>query len=275
VALKLVVHGVSFSYKSVPALKDVRFELNHGEILSLLGPNGSGKSTLLKCIDGILKPYCGAVYVGGLKTTAMKAREISRVMGYVPQNIAGGSGVFPFTVFDVVLAGRKPYISWSISDKDVEVAAETIKLLGIEDFAARQFNELSAGEQQKVIIARALAQQPKILLLDEPTSNLDIKHQLEVLDLIKNLSRNMKLSVIMAMHDLNLASRYSDKIVMLKSGCIFAAGPPEEVITEENIMAVYGFKAKVYKLSSGKPHVVPLEPAAFRESLQQTLPKIT
>ncbi|MEM1766418.1 MAG: ABC transporter ATP-binding protein [Candidatus Bathyarchaeia archaeon] len=256
-ALKLVVRGISFSYKSVPALENVNFELNPSEILSLLGPNGSGKSTLLKCIDGILRPHCGVVYINGAAASAMKAKDLSKVMGYVPQNI--GSSVFPFTVFDVVLAGRKPYIGWNISDKDIEVVAETLKLLGIENMASRHFNELSGGEQQKVIIARALAQQPKILLLDEPTSNLDIKHQLEVLDLIRNLSRSMGISVIMAMHDLILASRFSDKVFMLKSGRIFAAGAPEVVINEENIMAVYGVKARVYKLSSGKPHVVPIE----------------
>ncbi|MBC7130112.1 ABC transporter ATP-binding protein, partial [Candidatus Bathyarchaeota archaeon] len=216
--MKLVVHGVSFSYKSIHALKDVKFELNQEEILSLVGPNGSGKSTLLKCIDGILKPHCGAVYVDGKKTATMNAKEISQTMGYVPQNLSNGSSVFPLTVFDVVLAGRKPYIGWSISEKDVEIVAEILKLLGIEELATRHFNELSGGEQQKVVIARALAQQPQILLLDEPTSNLDIKHQLEVLDLIRNLSRSMKLSVVMAMHDLNLASRYSDKIVMMKKG---------------------------------------------------------
>lgn len=273
--MKLVVNGVSFSYKSVHALKDVRFELARGEVLSLIGPNGSGKSTLLKCIDGIVKPHCGAVYIDGRKTDSMNAKEISRVMGYVPQNPSGSSSSFPFTVFDIVLAGRKPYISWSISEKDVEIVAEILKLLEIEELATRHFNELSGGEQQKVIIARALAQQPQILLLDEPTSNLDIRHQLEVLDLIRNLSKSMKLSVVMAMHDLNLASRYSDKILMMKKGCIFAAGSPETVITEDNIMSVYGVRAHVYKIALGKFHIVPIEPAAFKGEVKETSPSLS
>lgn len=261
--MKLSIQNVSFNYRSVHALKNVQFELNQGEILSLVGPNGSGKSTLLKCIDGILKPHSGAVFVDGTKTSQINSKELSKIIGYVPQS---ASSVFPLTVFDVVLAGRKPYMGWSVSAKDEAVVAETMKLLKIEELATRYFNEISGGEQQKVAIARALAQQPKIILLDEPTSNLDIKHQLEVLCIIKSLSRNMKLSVIMAMHDLNLASRYSDKILMLKKGCIYAAGPPETVITEENIMAVYGVKARVYMAHFSKPHVVPLEPVTLREA---------
>ncbi len=258
--MRLVINDISFNYKSIAALKNVCFELEKGEILSLVGPNGSGKSTLLKCIDGILKPYVGAVFVDGKKTFSMDSKELAKIMGYVPQNVSGATKVFPFTVFDVVLAGRKPYIGWSITEKDIDTVVSILKFMGIEDLATRYFNELSGGEQQKVIIARALAQLPKILLMDEPTSNLDIKHQLEILYLIHYLCKRMGLSVIMAMHDLNLASRFSDKIIMLKNGGIFAAGPPEEVISMENIMDVYGVKAYVSKASFGKPQITPIEP---------------
>jgi iron complex transport system ATP-binding protein len=270
-AMKLVIRNVTFSYKSTPALKGVYFELKKGEILSLVGPNGSGKSTLLKCIDGILKPHCGAVFVDGKSTSDMSLKEISKLMGYVPQNAS--SAAFPFTVFDVVLAGRKPYIGWSIRDEDVTVVANILNYLGIQHLATRYFSELSGGEQQKVIIARALAQLPQILLLDEPTSNLDIKHQLEVLQMINHLCKEMGLSVVTAMHDLNLASRFSDKIIMLKDGCIFAAGAPEEVITVENIMAVYGVRAHVSLTDTGRPQVIPIEPIDIK-SLQEISYKI-
>lgn len=263
--MKLVINDISFNYKSVAALKSVRFELEKGEILSLVGPNGSGKSTLLKCIDGILKPKVGAVFIDGKKTFSMSSKELAKIVSYVPQNVSGASKVFPFTVFDIVLAGRKPYIGWSITEKDIDTVISILKFMGIEDLATRYFNELSGGEQQKVIIARALAQLPKILLMDEPMSNLDIKHQLEILHLIHYLCKSMGLSVIMAMHDLNLASRFSDKIIMLKNGCIFSAGPPEEVIKVENIMYVYGVKAHVSTASFGKPQVIPIEPLNSQE----------
>lgn len=260
-ALKLTVNKLSFSYESLPVLKSVNLTIDFGEILSIVGPNGSGKSTLLKCINQILKTRQNTVLIDGRDASKMSLKELSKIMGYVPQS---SMSTFPLTVFDVVLMGRKPYINWGLSERDYEIVAKTLAFLGIEELATRYFNELSGGEQQKVIIARALAQQPQILLLDEPTSNLDIRHQLEVLGIIKDLSLNLKLSVIMAMHDLNLASRFSDKIIMLKNGCIFAAGSPESVITEENIMAVYGVKAHVYISNLGKPQVVPLEPAAFK-----------
>ncbi|MEM2093033.1 MAG: ABC transporter ATP-binding protein [Candidatus Bathyarchaeia archaeon] len=259
-AVKLVINNVSFSYRSAPALRNICFELGRGEILSLVGPNGSGKSTLLKCIDGILKPQGGAVFFNGKQTCSMNPKELSTVMGYVPQSMTSAASMFPFTVFDVVLAGRKPYIGWSVSERDIEVVANILRFMGIADLAARNFNELSGGEQQKVMIARALAQLPRILLMDEPTSNLDIKHQLEVLQMIHHLCKNMGLSVVMAMHDLNLASRFSDKMVMLKNGSIFAAGSPENVITEKNIIAVYGVRAHVSLTRFGKPQVIPIEP---------------
>jgi len=217
--LKLVINKLSFSYNSIAALKNVKLELCLNEVLSIVGPNGSGKTTLLKCIDRILKPSQGAVLVDGRDVANIGLGELSKIIGYVPQS---STSTFPFTVFDMVLMGRKPYIQWSVGERDKEIVAEILTFLGISKLAARYFNELSGGEQQKVIVARALAQQPQILLLDEPTSNLDIKHQLEVLNIVKDLTRSRQLSVIMAMHDLNLASRFSDKMIMLKHGSIFA-----------------------------------------------------
>jgi iron complex transport system ATP-binding protein len=255
VALKLTVNKLSFTYNGFPALKDVELQMGLGELLSIVGPNGSGKSTLLKCINRILKPKQNIVLINGADTSTIGLRELCKVMGYVPQN---STNTFPFTVFDIVLMGRRPYIQWSLGEKDKEIVAATLDYLGIGELSMRHFNELSGGEQQKVVIARALAQQPQLLLLDEPTSSLDIKHQLEILCILKGLAQSKHCSVIVAMHDLNLASRFSDRMLMLKQGCIFAVGTPESVLTEENIELVYGVKVHVTNSVLDRPQITPL-----------------
>jgi iron complex transport system ATP-binding protein len=254
-ALKLTINKLSFNYGTFQVLKGVELEMELGEMLSIVGPNGSGKSTLLRCINRILKPKQDTVLIDGKDASRVSIKELSKIMGYVPQS---STSTFPFTVFDVVLMGRAPYISWNLSERDTEIVAEMLDFLGIGDLAMRHYNELSGGEQQKVIIARALAQQPQILLLDEPTSSLDIKHQMEILCILKSLAQSKERLVIVSMHDLNLASRFSDSMVMLKQGCIYAVGTPEDVLTEKNIEAVYGIKACVTTSVVGKPQVTPL-----------------
>jgi len=253
--LKLTIAKLSFCYDGAKVLNDVEMEIGPGEMLSIVGPNGSGKSTLLKCINRILKTKQNTVLIDGEDASKINLRELSKIMGYVPQS---STNTFPFTVFDVVLMGRKPHIHWSLSDRDNEIVAEMLDFLGIDELAMRHYDELSGGEQQKVIIARALAQQPQMLLLDEPTSSLDIKHQLEILCILKSLAKTKHCSVIVAMHDLNLASRFSDRMLMLKQGCIFAVGTPDAVLTEENIELVYGIKARVTNSVLGRPQVTPL-----------------
>jgi iron complex transport system ATP-binding protein len=254
-ALKLAINKLSFKYDGIQVLKDVELEVKLGEMLSIVGPNGSGKSTLLKCINRILKTQQNTVLVDGEDTSKLNLKELSKIMGYVPQS---STNTFPFTVFDIVLMGRKPYIHWSLSERDTEIVAEMMDFIGIGELAMRHYNELSGGEQQKVIIARALAQQPQILLLDEPTNSLDIKNQLEILCILKSLAKTKHCSVIVAMHDLNLASRFSDRMLMLKQGCIFTIGTPDAVLTEENIESVYGVKTQVTNSVLGSPQVTPL-----------------
>jgi len=254
-ALKLTVNKLSFKYDGTQVLKDVDMEVKLGEMLSIVGPNGSGKSTLLKCINRILKTQQNTVLIDGEDTNKLNLKELSRIMGYVPQS---STNTFPFTVFDIVLMGRKPYIHWSLSERDTEIVAEMMDYIGIGELAMRHYNEISGGEQQKVIIARALAQQPQFLLLDEPTSSLDIKHQLEILCILKSLAKTKHCSVIVAMHDLNLASRFSDRMLMLKQGSIFTVGTPDAVLTEENIESVYGIKTQVTNSVLGSPQVTPL-----------------
>ncbi len=257
--MKLKITGITFKYASEPILKNVTMELGKREILGLIGPNGAGKSTLIKCIDKILKPLGGSILLDGQEIRKMTRREIAKHIGYVPQT---SSGCFPATVFDTVLMGRYPRTGWGSSDRDIEKVAEVMELLKIERFALRNFNTLSGGEKQKVMLARALAQEPKVLLLDEPTSNLDIKHQLEVMEVIRDIVRYKGISAVVAIHDLNLAARYADKLVMLHKGGIFAGGYPESVLTYENIKKIYGVEAEVKKGPYGL-YVLPLKPASY------------
>ena len=254
--VKLKIKEVEFSYASVHVLKDICIELAESEMLGVVGPNGAGKSTLIRCIDRILTPQQGSILLDEREIKKMSRIEIARHIGYVPQ---GSAHVFPATVFDTVLMGRRPHLGWHSSEQDVEKVVGILKLLGIQRFAMRDFNELSGGQQQKVFIARALAQEPDVLLLDEPTSNLDIKHQLEVMDIIRNLVRKKKISAVMAIHDLNLASRYADRIVMMNGGEIYDAGDAAAVLTPENIKHVYDVEVEVPN-HGGRPYIVPVRP---------------
>ncbi len=251
--MKLEIKGITFSYNSRPAIAGVTFSVKGGEVVGFIGPNGSGKTTLIKCIDRILKPKTGAVLLDGREVKTL--RERSQVMAYVPQS---AHSVFSSTVFDTLLLGRKPHISWGLSQRDKEVVSQAISLMGLEDFTLRQFNELSGGERQKVLITRALVQEPEIFLLDEPTSNLDMRHQIEVLNIIRWVAREKGITVLMVLHDLNLASRFSDRLIMLKEGKIWDEGTPAEVLTPENMREVYGIEAMIYR-NSGHLHIIPLE----------------
>ncbi|MHC1597778.1 MAG: ABC transporter ATP-binding protein [Methermicoccaceae archaeon] len=259
--MKLTVREVEFSYSSTPVLEGITMELAKSEVLGIVGPNGAGKSTLIRCIDGILKPQCGSILLDGIEMRNMGLMEVAKRLGYVSQS---ASRTFPTTVFDMVLMGRHPHAGWRCSEGDVSKVVEVIRLMDLEEFAMRDFNDLSGGQQQKVLIARALAQEPDVLLLDEPTSNLDIRHQLELMDLIKDLVRNGKISVVMAMHDLNLASRYADKVLIMKEGRIFNAGHPSDVLTPDNISSVYGVEAEVITCNGKSPYIVPIKPVPRR-----------
>lgn len=260
--MRLTVKDVEFRYTSVPILSEVNLEVAAAEILGVVGPNGAGKTTLLRCIDRILRPQKGCILVDTQDIQKLSRMELARAIGYIPQSV---SPVFPVTVFDAVLMGRRPYISWRASDADRDKVLQTLYLLHIEDLAMREIHELSGGQLQKVFIARALAQEPAVLLLDEPTSNLDIKHQLEVLGLIKSVVKEKGISAIMAIHDLNLAARYADRIIMMNRGMIVSAGDPVSVLTRENIQQVYGVEATV-NYNSGKPFIIPLRPLNHNRS---------
>ncbi|MCY1153155.1 MAG: ABC transporter ATP-binding protein [Sphaerochaetaceae bacterium] len=240
--MKLLINNLKFSYPNKTILKNINCSLDESQIMCVVGPNGSGKSTLVKCIEGLLHFQEGSILLGNVDMRSMSAKEIAKNIGYVPQSTRQ---LFSSTVFDTILMGRKPYYSWAPSEEDLDLVIDVITKMDLENIAFEDFNKLSGGQQQRVLIARALAQQPKILLLDEPTSALDISHQLEVMEIIHELSHKNKIQVFMVIHDLNLAARYADKILMLKAGQIYAIGSANEVLTQNNIEEVYGVESKI------------------------------
>ena len=250
---KVTIEGLKFSYGKNSILDGLDIAVADREVLSLVGPNGCGKTTLIKCISGILRPR-GRVFLGEKAIGSMTRREVARYIGYVPQST---TSVLTTTVFDTVLMGRKPRMGWRVADEDLDRVVEMMKLLSVEEFALRDFSQLSGGQKQRVLIARALAQEPQVLLLDEPTSNLDIRHQLEVMETVRSLVKRTGVSAILAIHDLNLAARYSDTLVMLKDGMVHAIGDPFALLTKENIRAIFGVEAAVMR-DLDRPYVVPL-----------------
>lgn len=238
----LSVKGLSFKYPSRSILRDINFSVEKGECLAILGTNGAGKSTLLKCINKILKVQAGTVVVGKDEVFNLSPVKLAQKIGYVSQQQVS----IRTTVFDSVLLGRKPYIKWNITEKDIEIANNAIKMLELEKYSLRYLDELSGGELQKVVIARAIAQEPQVLLLDEPTSNLDLKNQLEVIRIIREIVKKQQIAAVMIVHDLNLAIRFADKFVLLKDEKIFAVGGPE-IMTSENIESVYSVPVTIEK----------------------------
>lgn len=244
--MKVTVEDLYHSYPGKDVLKGVSLDLGQEEIMCIVGPNGSGKSTLVKCVEGLQTPHSGKILFDGRDASGFSRSEIARLIGYVPQS---SSQLFSSSVFDTVLMGRKPYYSWRCSDKDIDIVADILQLMELDNLAMDNFNNLSGGQQQRVLIARALAQMPQLLLLDEPTSALDISFQLEVMEIISDLVRTRQIGVMMVIHDLNIAARYADNIIMLYEGRVYAAGSAEDTLIESNIEAVYGVEASVRNLN--------------------------
>jgi iron complex transport system ATP-binding protein len=232
----LAARDLHFSYPDRPVLDGVSLALSPGEVLAVLGPNGAGKSTLLRCLAGVLQPQ-GSVELDGRPLPSVPPGERARLLAFVPQHVPPR---LPMTVFEAVLLGRRPYLSWRPRASDLEAAWEALSLMGLEELAQREFSEISGGQRQKAALARALAQQSRLLIMDEPTSSLDLRHQLEVMSLLCTLAEERDVGVVLAMHDLNLAARFASRAILLHGGRIEADGPPGEVLTEDAIREVYG-----------------------------------
>ncbi len=254
--ISLQIRQVYFSYLNGLVLHNINLTIKTGEMVGLLGPNGSGKTTLLKLASGILKPNQGEIKLDGSNLSHLKRKTIARSVAVVPQQF---HIPFAFTTTEVVLLGRIPFAKAFAEESGVDRQAVTnaLELVGISELAQRRFDELSGGERQKVILAMALAQQPELLLLDEPTAHLDITHQVEILELVRNLNMEQGLTVVAAMHDLNLASLYFDRLIMLENGRVSADGTPAQVLTEDRISEVFSASVRVEPHPvTGVPHIV-------------------
>ena len=250
--MKLQVQNIHFAYPSRPVLANISFNIQPVELVAILGTNGTGKTTLLKTINRILKPSTGVIYANQTDIATLSSNHLAQNIAYVAQQRQGTRT----TVFNAVLLGRKPYLKWNATAQDLEITSQALNTLGLSDYALRYLDELSGGELQKVVIARALAQQPNLLLLDEPTSSLDLKNQLEVLQLVKTITQTQNIAALVTMHDINLALRYADRFILLKDQTIYAAGNAD-IITPQAIEAIYAVPVTLSTLN-GHRFVVPI-----------------
>lgn len=252
--MRMELKNVSFAYKSsqTPALHDINLVLEESGLYCIVGPNGVGKSTMVKCMNRILKPTSGQVLLNDVDIQNMKLKEIAEHIGYVPVQT---QDVFSMPVIDAILLGRQKANKWKTTDEDLEIAARVMKMMGIQDLAMRGFNHLSAGQHQKVAIARGLVQQPEMLILDEPTANLDVKHQVYVSELLRAMAIEENMIVLMISHDLNIAAKYAHKIIVMEHGTVVDVGTSKDIITEDLVARVYEVECKIED-DEGRPHVV-------------------
>ena len=247
------VKNLNFHYKGSPeVLKDVSFDLEAGKFLAILGNNGVGKSTLLKCFNHILRPDSGQVLLDGKDLLAMSTREVAKQVAFVSQSVPSTQ----MTVHDVVMLGRRPYMTWGFTEEDHNIVHDAMHRLDVEDMRGRFLSQLSGGEKQKVILARALAQQPKVLLLDEPTSALDIQNQYGVLKMVRDICHKDGIIAAVVIHDLNLALRFCDRFLLLKDGQVYRHGD-RSILDSAALREVYGVAAKVVEIE-GK-HMILVE----------------
>jgi len=255
------IQGLSHGFGKQPVLRDVTFSVAAGDFFIIIGPNGSGKTTLMKTIAGLLVPQKGAVRIRRRPVASYRKRELARMTAYVPQGLPID---FPFTAAEVVLMGRAPFQGALGIDgaRDVQIAEQAMRFTEVAHLAGRRLDQLSGGEQQRVLIARAICQEPQILLLDEPTAALDLSHQVRIMDLMEQIKSERGTTIVMVSHDINLAGMFGDRLLLLKEGRILREGPAEAVLDYETLEAAYGCKVLVDESPLGKlPRVtvVPLK----------------
>ena len=246
--MTLEIRNLVQGYGQRTVLDGVDLDIERGEIVSVLGPNGSGKSTLIKTVCNVIRPRSGTVTADGIDLSSAGPKVFSRTIGYVPQKYVPSDYM---QVFNAVLIGRAPYMSWSYSKDDLKAASDAIQAMGLSDLVRSYTNDLSGGQVQKVIIARALAQDPGYYILDEPTSALDLRNQMETLRTVRNIVSSRNAGALIALHDLNLAMRFSDRVLMFRDGGRYAFGSPTDVITEKSIRDVYGVESEIVEGRGG------------------------
>ncbi len=255
----IAIKNLTWCFGERKILHDLTINIEKKKFYSIIGPNGSGKTTLLKNISKSLEPQNDTVFIDNFDLTKLKNKEIARKISCVPQNTYID---FDFSVMDIVLMGRSPHFKWfqTESEEDIKIARKAMMATNTWELREKNINEISGGERQRVIVARALSQQTDIMLLDEPISQLDIHHQIELMDTVKSLIDYRGITVVAILHDLNLAAQYSDYLIFLNEGKIISQGSPEYVLTEENIEKVYNIKVHIMKNPfTGKPHIIPIK----------------
>jgi len=255
-SILLSVHGLTVSYAAHTVLRDVSFDVPQGDLVVVLGPNGAGKTTLLRTIAKVVSPKVGVVLLDGRDIAKLPVRQLMKTLSVVPQS---EESVFSFTVQDIVAMGRTPHLPplAPLSQRDWQIIREAMEATDVWELRDRLFTELSGGEQRRVLIAKALAQEPQLLLLDEPTANLDLHYQLEVVELIQRLNRERGITVLAVLHDLNLAAMLGQRFILMHKGRIYAVGNADEVLTPQNIQQVYGVPVVVTRHPlNGKPIIL-------------------
>lgn len=252
--MEVRIEDMNFGYGSLRILHDINLVIDKPGLVCVIGPNGVGKSTLIRCINKLLTPDSGKIYIDGIDLAEIPLKELAKVMAYVPVST---SDLFAMTVYDTVMMGRHPHQTLGrTTDLDRKIVKRSMKMMGVKHLAMRDFDELSAGQHQKAAIARGLAQTPKMLILDEPTSNLDVRHQIQVTETLRDLAMEIGMTVLMISHDLNTTAKFADQvIVMAEPGVIYAVGSPSEVITADTIRKVYGVDCQIVD-DDGRPHVI-------------------
>ncbi|MBW2176385.1 MAG: ABC transporter ATP-binding protein [Deltaproteobacteria bacterium] len=263
--------GLSYAYGRTEVLKQVCFSVEQGDFFTIIGPNGSGKTTLMKLLSGIEKPVGGTLDILGRVIQSYKKKDLAKKIAFVPQIVPMD---FPFSVMEVVLMGRSPYQGTLGLERprDIEKAKQAIVFTGVEHLADRKLNALSGGERQRVFIARAICQEPEIMLLDEPTASLDLAHQIRIMDLMEKLKREKKITIVMVSHDLNLAAMYGTRLLLLNRGEIVKIGLPQEVLTFQTLENAYGCTLLVDESPLGNFPRVTLVPGKFIQPRREKKP---